>query len=300
MKEDIKNNINCNNKIEIADERDNNNIIMKSKLNDLSSNLLTIILRFSSNYKSLLLFRLINKKMKKIVYNIFLEELFLSKNHNEFFFRFYFIENKAIQNYINQNIIKYLNNCDLLYEFLSKENESIYNEFLILVTNLYLQDVKEYNVEIEKNKIIKLSKKIINKFIINIIDRYFIKKNIYYLDFSQLIPSKYTFSLLCLMIKKIKNFEYLNLNNCITEEQDLITNLLDNIEKREDEFTLEITGVYLNKLNLKILSTIINNKNNLNKRFILDKINKGKLNQFLNQKEKNKMNKKHKSKHYNN
>ena len=243
MKEDKKNNINCNNKIEIAGERDNNNIIMKSKLNDLSSNLLTIILRFSSNYKSLLLFRLINKKMKKIVYNIFLEELFLSKNHNEFFFRFYFIENKAIQNYINQNIIKYLNNCDLLYEFLSKENENIYNKFLILITNLYLQDVKEYNVEIEKNKIIKLSKKIINKFIINIIDRYFIKKNIYYLDFSQLIPSKYTFSILCLMIKKIKNFEYLNLNNCITEEQDLITNLLDNIEKREDEFTLEITGI---------------------------------------------------------
>ena len=97
MKEDIKNNINCNNKIEIAGEKYTNNIIIKSKLNDLSSNLLKIILRFSSNYKSLLLFRLVIKKMKKIVYNIFLEELFLSKNHNDFFLDFILLKIKLFK-----------------------------------------------------------------------------------------------------------------------------------------------------------------------------------------------------------
>ena len=303
MKEEIIKFNNSHNNIEILNKKDNiidnnKNKIINSRLNDLSSNLITIILRYSFNYKSILLFRLVNKKMKNIVHNILLEDLIFSKNNNEFFYKFYFMDNKVIQKYFKQNIIKYLNNCDLLYEFISKENENIYNNFLNLFINNYLQDVKEYNREINKNKIIKLSKKIIDKLIINIINRYFIEKNINYLDFSQLIPSKNTFNILCLMIKKIKNFEYLNLNNCITEEQELITDLFDIIEKREEEFTLEIIGVYLNTQNLKILNILI--KNNSNKRFIIDKINKGKIEQFQNQKERNKLNKKHKSKYYNN
>ena len=45
MKEEIKNNIICNNKIDIVGERDNNNnIIMNSKLNDLSN--IFIIINF--------------------------------------------------------------------------------------------------------------------------------------------------------------------------------------------------------------------------------------------------------------
>jgi len=299
MKEEINSN---NNNNEIVNKKDNNNDnnnnkILNSKLNNLSCNLLTIILRYSSNYKSLLLFRLVSKKMKKIVHKILLEDLIFSKNNNEFFYKFYFMDNKDIQKYFKENIINYLNNCDLLYEFISKENENIYNNFLNLFINNYLQDAKEYNREINKNKMIKLSKKIIDKLIINIINRYFIEKNINYLDFSQLIPSKNTFNILCMMIKKIKNFYYLNLNNCITEEQELITDLFDIIEKREDEFTLEITGVYLNTKNLKILNLLMKNKSN--KIFIIDKINKGKIIQFQNQKERNKINKKHKSKHYN-
>ena len=116
----------------------------------------------------------------------------------------------------------------------------------------------------------------------------FEKEKITELTFDKLTYKNNTFNFIFSLIKEMDFLTYLNLSGFVFENENVIYNILNEVDKRVFPFTLEIKDIYLTKKMIKIIKDI--ERNDLNKLFIIDK----KYNGIINQVDKEKIRKKKK------
>ena len=118
----------------------------------------------------------------------------------------------------------------------------------------------------------------------------FEKEKITELTFDKLTYKNNTFNFILSLIKEMDFLTYLNLSGFVFENENVIYNILNEVDKRVFPFTLEIKDIYLTKKMIKIIKDI--ERNDLSKLFIIDK----KYNGIINQVDKEKIRKKKKKK----
>lgn len=193
-----------------------------------------------------------------------------SKEIEDHYAKFLIVYKADISNYFFKNLYPLLQDADGLYELLSKENEKLYNNFF----DLYYQFYLEAHPSTEQTK--KLRKEL----------RYFLEKKIYglirnimsqtqELYFDGLTTYKEGIKILKQLILKIPCFTYLNLSGSILDEKELIS-IIDSIETKDQEFTLEIKNMELSKKILMIIKDV--QRTFLNKKFIIDNKYNGAMN----------------------
>ena len=116
----------------------------------------------------------------------------------------------------------------------------------------------------------------------------FEKEKISELTFDKLTYKNNTFNFILSLIKEMDFLTYLNLSGFVFENENVIYNILNEVDKRVFPFTLEIKDIYLSKKMIKIIKDI--ERNDLSKLFIIDK----KYNGIINQVDKEKIRKKKK------
>ena len=116
----------------------------------------------------------------------------------------------------------------------------------------------------------------------------FEKEKISELRFDKLTYKNNTFNFILSLIKEMDFLTYLNLSGFVFENENVIYNILNEVDKRVFPFTLEIKDIYLSKKMIKIIKDI--ERNDLSKLFIIDK----KYNGIINQVDKEKIRKKKK------
>ena len=116
----------------------------------------------------------------------------------------------------------------------------------------------------------------------------FEKEKITELTFDKLTYKNNTFNFILSLIKEMDFLTYLNLSGFVFENENVIYNILNEVDKRVFPFTLEIKDIYLTKKMIKIIKDI--ERNDLSKLFIIDK----KYNGIINQVDKEKIKKKKK------
>ena len=116
----------------------------------------------------------------------------------------------------------------------------------------------------------------------------FEKEKISELTFDKLTYKNNTFNFILSLIKEMDFLTYLNLSGFVFENENVIYNILNEVDKRVFPFTLEIKDIYLTKKMIKIIKDI--ERNDLSKLFIIDK----KYNGIINQVDKEKIRKKKK------
>ena len=116
----------------------------------------------------------------------------------------------------------------------------------------------------------------------------FEKEKITELTFDKLTYKNNTFNFILSLIKEMDFLTYLNLSGFVFENENVIYNILNEVDKRVFPFTLEIKDIYLTKKMIKIIKDI--ERNDLSKLFIIDK----KYNGIINQVDKEKIRKKKK------
>ena len=116
----------------------------------------------------------------------------------------------------------------------------------------------------------------------------FEKEKITELTFDKLTYKNNTFNFILSLIKEMDFLTYLNLSGFVFENENVIYNILNEVDKRVFPFTLEIKDIYLTKKMVKIIKDI--ERNDLSKLFIIDK----KYNGIINQVDKEKKRKKKK------
>jgi hypothetical protein len=116
----------------------------------------------------------------------------------------------------------------------------------------------------------------------------FEKEKITELTFDKLTYKNNTFNFILSLIKEMDFLTYLNLSGFVFENDNIIYNILNEVDKRVFPFTLEIKDIYLTKKMIKIIKDI--ERNDLSKLFIIDK----KYNGIINQVDKEKIRKKKK------
>ena len=116
----------------------------------------------------------------------------------------------------------------------------------------------------------------------------FEKEKITELTFDKLTYKNNTFNFILSLIKEMDFLTYLNLSGFVFENENVIYNILNEVDKRVFPFTLEIKDIYLSKKMIKIIKDI--ERNDLSKLFIIDK----KYNGIINQVDKEKIRKKKK------
>ena len=116
----------------------------------------------------------------------------------------------------------------------------------------------------------------------------FEKEKISELTFDKLTYKNNTFNFILSLIKEMDFLTYLNLSGFVFENENVICNILNEVDKRVFPFTLEIKDIYLSKKMIKIIKDI--ERNDLSKLFVIDK----KYNGIINQVDKEKIRKKKK------
>ena len=97
----------------------------------------------------------------------------------------------------------------------------------------------------------------------------FEKEKISELRFDKLTYKNNTFNFILSLIKEMDFLTYLNLSGFVFENENVIYNILNEVDKRVFPFTLEIKDIYLSKKMIKIIKDI--ERNDLSKLFIIDK-----------------------------
>ena len=111
----------------------------------------------------------------------------------------------------------------------------------------------------EDNDFDKTFKQSVIRFLISIILKNFEEEEYDSLDFSKLNPYQEAKEMILLIIRLMKNLNYLDLSDSIINDDNFISKLLDKIQKK-DKFTLILEGIDINK-NLVKKIKIINDTN---------------------------------------
>ena len=226
--------------------------------NDLPLHCLFLISTFIDTDKNCLRYRNISKKFNEAIQI----KLYMKSKENDlvFYKKCFVILNSNCHNYYLNNIYPFLLNAESVYEFFNYNNEKTFKDLFNYSFNELksIINLKEMKIE-EDNDFDKTFKQSVIRFLVSIILKNFEEEEYDSLDFSKLNPYQEAKEMILLIIRLMKNLNYLDLSDSIINDDNFISKLLDKIQKK-DKFTLILEGIDINK-NLVKKIKIINDTN---------------------------------------
>ena len=226
-------------------------------LNDLHLSCLVIISNYLDNDKNCLSYRNVSKKFNEAIQ---IKLYFKTKEDDLVFYKKSFmILNANCHNYYLKNIYPFLLNADSVYEFFNYNNEKTFKDLFNYCFNELKYILSLNEIKIKENNFEKTFKQSMMRFLVSMILNNFAKEEYDSLDFNKLIPYTEAKEMLLLILRLMKNLNYLDLSNAVINDDDFLNKLLDKIEKK-DQFTLILEGIDINKDLVKKIK-IITDKN---------------------------------------
>ena len=226
--------------------------------NDLPVHCLFLISTFIDTDKNCLRYRNISKKFNEAIQ----VKLYMKSKEDDlvFYKKCFLILNSNCHNYYLNNIYPFLLNAETVYEFFNYKNEKTFKDLFNYSFNELksIINLKEMKIA-EDNDFDKTFKQSVIRFIVSIILKNFEEEEYDSLDFSKLNPYQEAKEMILLIIRLMKNLNYLDLSYSIINDDNFISKLLDKIQKK-DKFTLILEGIDINK-NLVKKIKIINDTN---------------------------------------
>ncbi len=226
--------------------------------NDLPVHCLFLISTFIDTDKNCLRYRNISKKFNEAIQ----VKLYMKSKEDDlvFYKKCFLILNSNCHNYYLNNIYPFLLNAETVYEFFNYKNEKTFKDLFNYSFNELksIINLKEMKIE-EDNDFDKTFKQSVIRFLVSIILKNFEEEEYDSLDFSKLNPYQEAKEMILLIIRLMKNLNYLDLSDSIINDDNFISKLLDKIQKK-DKFTLILEGIDINK-NLVKKIKIINDTN---------------------------------------
>ena len=226
--------------------------------NDLPVHCLFLISTFIDTDKNCLRYRNISKKFNEAIQ----VKLYMKSKEDDlvFYKKCFLILNSNCHNYYLNNIYPFLLNAETVYEFFNFKNEKTFKDLFNYSFNELksIINLKEMKIE-EDNDFDKTFKQSVIRFLVSIILKNFEEEEYDSLDFSKLNPYQEAKEMILLIIRLMKNLNYLDLSDSIINDDNFISKLLDKIQKK-DKFTLILEGIDINK-NLVKKIKIINDTN---------------------------------------
>ena len=257
----------------MKEEIDETNNKKKLNLNNIPMLCLVEIAGYLDTDKKCLRYRNISKKFNEAIQM----KLYMKTKDGdaEFYKKCFLILNSKCHNYYINNIYPFLLNADTVYEFFNSKNEGLFNQLF----NYCFKEIKKIiisnNLKLNLNNLEKNFKKTIIRFLVTIIIKNFEKEDYDSLDFQDLTPYNDAKEMIILIVKFMKNLNYLNLNNIKVNDDLFLGKLLDKIETK-DQFTLLLEGIYIDNNIVKKIKMITDN--NMDIKIKIDKKYNGQLN----------------------
>ena len=241
-------------------------------LDDLPLPCLVIISNFIDTDKKCLSYRNISKKFNEAVQ----VKLYMKTKEDDltFYKKCFIILNSNCHNYYLNNIYPFLLNADTVYEFFNLNNENTFNKLFNYCFNELKNIINPNEIKINENNFEKTFKQSIIRFLVSMIIKNFKEEGYDSLDFTKLVPYKESKEMILLIIRLMKELNYLDLSHAIINDDHFLNKLLDKIEKR-DKFTLILQGIDINKDLVKKIKMITDN--NLDIKIKINSIYNGQL-----------------------
>ena len=257
----------------MKEEIDESSNIKEIDLNSIPMSCLVEIAGYLDTDKKCLRYRNISKKFNEAIQM----KLYMKTKDGdaEFYKKCFLILNSKCHNYYINNIYPFLLNADTVYEFFNFQNEELFNKLF----NYCFKEIKNIiisnNLKLNLSNLEKNFKKTIIRFLVTIIIKNFEKEEYDSLDFQELAPYNDAKEMIILIVKLMKNLNYLNLNNIKVNDDLFLGKLLDKIDTKV-QFTLLLEGIYIGTNLVKKIKMITDN--NLDIKIKIDKKYNGQLN----------------------
>ena len=222
--------------------------------NDLPVHCLFLISTFIDTDKNCLRYRNISKKFNEAIQ----VKLYMKSKEDDlvFYKKCFLILNSNCHNYYLNNIYPFLLNAETVYEFFNYKNEKTFKDLFNYSFNELksIINLKEMKIE-EDNDFDKTFKQSVIRFLVSIILKNFEEEEYDSLDFSKFNPYQEAKEMILLIIRLMKNLNYLDLSDSIINDDNFISKLLDKIQKK-DKVTLILEGIDINKNLVKKIKII--------------------------------------------
>ena len=253
-------NIICTSSSPINSIINNSNINFNYSLNNMPLACLVIITNYIDNDKNSLKYRIICKKFNEAIQI----KLYLKSKENDlvFYKKCFMILNSNCHKYYMDNIYPFLLNADTVYEFLNYNNEKTFNDLFNYSLNELNKLINTNEIKINQNNFESTFKQSIIRFLVSIILINFKEEDYDSLDFNKLEPYEEAKEMILLIVRLMKNLNYLDLSYSIINDDKFLFKLIDKIESK-DKFTLNLEGINLNSDLVKKIKVITDKNINI-------------------------------------
>ena len=212
-------------------------------LNDLPVSCLVIISVFIDNDKNCLKYRNISKKFNEAIQI----KMYMKSKEDDltFYKKCFMILNSNCYKYYLDNIYPFLLNADTVYEFFNYNNEKTFNDLFNYSFNEFKKIINTNSIKLNDHNFENTFKQSILRFLVSMILINFKEEDYDSLDFTKLQPYDEAKEMILLIIRLMKNLNYLDLSFCNINDEKFLNKLIDKIESK-DKFTLILEGINLN------------------------------------------------------
>ena len=262
----------------------------KFNLNDFPIPIIVIIMNYIDTDKNCLQYRSLSKKFNEAIQI----KLYMKSKEDDlvFYKKCFMILNSNCHKYYDNNIYPYLLNADTVYEFFNNNNEKIFNDLFNYSLNELKNIINTSQMKLNEQNFEKTFKQSIIRFLVSMILRNFSEEKYDSLDFTKLVPYNEAKEMILLIIRLMKQLNYLDLSYAVINDDVFLNKLLDKIEKKSN-FTLILEGVDINKDLIKKIKTITDQ--NFDIKIKINSIYNGQM-QYYGRKKMNKVKNKNKTK----
>lgn len=230
-------------------------------LNDLPLYCLVIISNYIDTDKNCLPYRNISKKFNEAIQI----KLYMKSKEDDlvFYKKCFVILNANCHKYYLNIIYPFLLNAETVYEFFNYNNEKTFNDFFKYSFNELKNIINLNEVKINENNFEKTFKQSIIRFLVSMIIKNFNEEEYDSLDFSKLIPYDEAKEMILLIIRLMKQLNYLDLSYANINDDSFLNKLIEKIEKK-DKFSLILEGININKDLVKKIKVITDQNYDIN------------------------------------
>jgi hypothetical protein len=211
-------------------------------LNSLPMICLVEIAGFIDTDKKCLIYRKISKKFNEAIQM----KLFMKANNDDahFYKKCFMVLNTKCYKYYKNNIYPYLLNADTLYDFFNFYSEEVFNKLFNYCFNELKSIIISNKLKLNENNLEKTFRKTLIRFLITMTLKNFEQQEYDSLNFSELVPYSDAKEMIVLLVKLMKQLNYLDLSYIKINDNEFLSKLIDKIESK-DKFTLLLEGLSL-------------------------------------------------------
>ena len=263
-------------------EENNDNIISTSSqpqkiekinLNSLPIICLVEIAGYIETDKKCISYRNISKKFNEAVQM----KLFMKTKDEdaEFYKKCFMILNPKCHKYYKDNISSLLINADSVYDFLSFNNEEVFNNLFNYSFNELKKIILSNKLKFNEKHLENSFKRALRRFLVTMIIKNFKLEDYDSLDFRDLKPYPEAREIIVLLVKLMKNLKYLDLSNMIVNDDIFLEKLIDKVGARNN-FTLYLEGMHISTNIVKNIKMITDKSPEI--KIMIDKKYNGQIN----------------------